>query len=223
MNSSSAYSAERGAAALAFVLLLAVPLLFVFGGAFVATVMQAATVNAGLAEDGISDQTSSMLEAPAGPAPAIPLEGGLGTGGLVEVRLPGITAPKVPALDRRVAPLVYGTLKALAKQGVHHVTFTYLFRTTQQQQDVQPVGTTMKARPGTSDHEAGTAVDIAGMRSRSDAGKIVAAFRASGFSWLGPRDAAHFFIPASQLGEADKYAFIKRQQRHYESGLWRQP
>ena len=218
MNSSSACK-ERGGAVFAVVFLLALPVVFVFGGAFLTSV-----VTAGAREDGVEvpgeSLTSSPLEAPASPAPVEPISD-LGTGGLVKVDLPNVSWPKVPALDRRVAPMLFGTIKALNAEGVENVTFNYFFRTSAQQAQITPVGTTLKAKPGTSDHERGTAIDVAGMSVRPDAGRIVEAFKRSGFSWLGPADRPHFFVPAWKLGEADKFAFLKRQQQHYQSGAWK--
>lgn len=225
MMSCRTRTTERGGAGCGVLLLLALPFLLIFGGAFLSTMVMGGATVAGGSVDGTGEaQTSSPLEMTADVgAPAVPVPGGLGTGGLVEVNLPNVSWPKVPALDRRVAPLLYGTIKAIHADGIKNVTFNYFFRTTAQQAAIVPVGTTMKARAGNSDHERGTAIDVAGMRSRPDAGRIVEHFRRSGFSWLGAKDAAHFYIPAWQLGEADKAAFLKRQQQHYQSGAWMRP
>lgn len=219
LNAEGRKNGERGGVAFAFVLLLLLPFVAVFGMAFVTTVLTATAMEQGVDVPGEA-LTSSPLEAPPAPAEAIPI-GDLGTGGLVEVRLPNVYYPKVPALDRRIAPLLRGTMKAMAADGINNVTFSYMFRSSAQQAAIVPVGTTMKARPGTSSHEAGLAVDVEGMRRRSDAGKIVEHFRRSGFKWLGPSDAAHFYIPEHMVGEPSRGAAVKKAQADYESGKWR--
>ena len=99
--------------------------------------------------------------------------------------------------------------------------FNSLFRSTEQQINIVPVGTTKKARPGSSLHEAGLAVDVSGMNARSDVPQIVAAFQAQGFNWLAPGDRPHFQLAPYTVGEADKFAVIRRAQDDYKSGRWR--
>ena len=103
----------------------------------------------------------------------------MGTGFLVCFNLPGVNLPKTPALDRRVARLLEAVRADLSVEGVPALHFTYGFRSTREQELVDP-GSNYKARPGTSPHEAGRAVDVSGMRTRSDRGQVIATFKRHG-------------------------------------------
>lgn len=140
----------------------------------------------------------------------------MGTHGLVCVRLPGVSYPRTPALDRRVARRWLAVKQDLDAQRIS-ITMTWGFRTNCQQRNVNPGGN-LKAVPGTSPHEAGRAVDVNGIRVRGDAAQIIATFRRHGWVWLGRRDPPHFEIKGHVVGEPNHIAWIRRSQAAYNGG-----
>jgi hypothetical protein len=147
--------------------------------------------------------------------PSIPLD--LDTAGLVCVRLPGVSYPRTSALDRRIAPLQIGVLEEADRQGLAPLRYTWALRTECQQRNVQPVGTALKARVGSSSHESGSAVDMSGLRARSDRQRIIAIYRQFG-AQHGTADWPHFAWPGSLVGEPNKHEWIKRQRREFRNG-----
>jgi hypothetical protein len=134
-------------------------------------------------------------------------------GYLVCVNLPGINKPRTAALDRRVATLWLQVKQDLDAQGIAPLRFSWAYRTMCQQANVNPGGN-LKAKSGTSPHEAGRALDVVGMSSRNDASAIVMTFRDHGWHWLGRRDPPHFEIKGYQVGEPSHIAWI--QKTHYD-------
>lgn len=141
----------------------------------------------------------------------------LGTAGLVCVKLPGVSYPKTPALDRRVAPRLFGAIQELERQNAPDLRFNYGFRSTCEQTRIQPVGTAQKARPGTSAHERGAAVDVAQLRARADRQRVIRVFREQGWTW-GSADWPHFEVKAHVVGEPDRFEWVRRQQRDFNAG-----
>ncbi|MDQ3566312.1 MAG: hypothetical protein M3436_20295 [Pseudomonadota bacterium] len=140
-----------------------------------------------------------------------------GSAELVCVRLNGVGGGKTPALDRRVARRMIGAINHLAEEGLAPLSFTWALRTTCQQRNVNP-GPNLKARPGSSPHEAGSAVDVSGMSSRRDAGRIVQIMGTHDFIWLGRRDPPHFHVMPATIGEASFGAWIRKIQHLYQLG-----
>lgn len=144
------------------------------------------------------------------PNTAIDLE----TAGLVCVRLPGVSYPKTPALDRRVVPLQLGVAREIDRRQMPALSYNYAFRSTCEQERIQPIGTALKAKPGTSAHEAGAALDIAGLRARPDRQLIVAIYKQ--FGWRhGTADWPHVAVPPSAVGERDYRSWIRTQQAEF--------
>lgn len=147
--------------------------------------------------------------------PNIPID--LEGAGLVCVNLPGVGYPKTPALDRRVVPRLFGVLQEIERQKRASLTFNYAFRSTCEQARISPVGTALKATPGTSAHEAGAALDVASLRARSDRVQIVSIFKM--FEWRhGTADWPHFAVMPSTVGERDYRSWIHRQQAEFSAG-----
>lgn len=136
---------------------------------------------------------------------------------LVCVRLNGVGGERTPALDRRVARRMIGVINHIAAERLAALSFTWAFRTTCQQKNVNP-GPNLKARPGNSPHEAGSAVDVSGMNSRRDAGRIVQIMGTHDFIWLGRRDPPHFHVMPATIGEASFGSWIRKTQHLYHSG-----
>lgn len=137
-------------------------------------------------------------------------------GSLVCVNLPGVGQPRTPALDRRVARRLLAVRQELDARGIS-ITFTWGFRTTCQQRLVQSGGN-LKAKPGTSPHEAGRAVDVNGMKTRPDRFIIIDAFQRAGWVWLGAKDPPHFDIKGYTVGEPSHAAWIRRMQEDFRRG-----
>ncbi|MDQ3685388.1 MAG: D-alanyl-D-alanine carboxypeptidase family protein [Acidobacteriota bacterium] len=208
---------ERGDAMLSFMLSLAFALFVIMLALFVTLMTVAPTPPA--------PATEAML--PGAEVDAERSNGGgrlpdeaqiedLGTGGLVCVRLPGVSYPKTPALDRRVARRWLAVKQDLDAQGIA-ITMTWGFRTNCQQRNINPGGN-LKAVPGTSPHEAGRAVDVNGIGVRGDAGRIIAAFRRQNWVWLGRRDPPHFEVKGHVVGEPNHIVWIRKSQAAYNSG-----
>ncbi len=144
----------------------------------------------------------------------IPLD--LEGAGLICVRLPGNSFPKTPALDRRVAPLHMGVVEEMERRKMAPLFYNYSFRSTCEQTRITPVGTALKAPPGSSAHEAAAALDAAELQARSDRQLIVAIFKQ--FGWRhGTADWPHFQIMPSTVGERDYGSWIKRQQANFNA------
>lgn len=141
----------------------------------------------------------------------------LGTGYLVCVYLPGVSYPRTPALDRRVAKRLLSVRRDLDGQGIAPLSFTWGFRTTCQQTLLKSNGN-LKAKPGTSPHEAGRAVDVNGILNRRDGGTIVLAFEKHGWVWLGAKDPPHFEVKGYLVGEASHWDWIRKAQDDFNNG-----
>lgn len=137
--------------------------------------------------------------------------------GLVCVRLPGVSYPKTPALDRRVARRLFDVTVTAARRGMRPWSYNYGFRTSCEQARIRPVGTTQKAPVGTSGHERGAAVDVQQLFARSDVWAVINLFREYGWSW-GPGDKPHFEVKPWVLGEPDRFAWVRRQQQAFQEG-----
>lgn len=147
----------------------------------------------------------------------------LSTGYLVCVNLPGVNLPRTSALDARVARRYLAVKQDLDAAGIPQVRFTWGLRTTCQQVNVKPSGNNPKARPGTSPHEAGRAVDVVGMDPssaavRKDRLQIIAIFEKHNFRWKGKGDPPHFDIDAALAGEKSNYHWILKTQADYKAG-----
>lgn len=148
----------------------------------------------------------------------------LSTGYLVCVSLPGIRSSRMPALDVRVARRYLAVKQELDALGIPTVFFTWAFRTNCQQINVRPSGRNPKAKPGTSPHEAGRALDVVGLDPssgafrKSDWFKIVKVFQNHGWRWLARKDPPHMDIDASQAGELSNYIWIQKAQTDYKRG-----
>jgi len=197
-----------------------VPILLGILIAFLFAVIVALTMVASIiATPGAGDDAAQIVEGM--PESAVPdeLGGESGSGGaqLVCVYLPGVSLPRTAALERRVARRYLAVKQRLDRNGVGNLTMTWGFRTTCQQINVD-AGPNLKAKPGTSPHEAGRAVDVTGMRWRPDRAAIVAAFRDEGFRWLGMADPPHFEVPAEELGYESRRQMIVEAQTAFQSG-----
>ncbi len=175
---------------------------------FIAAGSARTTSGAGVREPGAADDPPTSTDDE-------PID--LGTGMLVCVDMPGVHAPKTPALDRRVARKLLAVRLDLQAQGIPPLRFTYGFRSTREQIAVNPGGN-LKAAPGTSPHEAGRAVDVSGMRTRPDRSYIIATFKRHGWQHLGLYDLPHFQIPAEAVGEPNRIAMIWKAQADYARG-----
>jgi hypothetical protein len=148
----------------------------------------------------------------------------LSTGFLVCVSLPGIRAGRTPALDVRVARRYLAVKQDLDAQGISTVFFTWGFRTNCQQINIRPSGRNPKAKPGTSPHEAGRALDVVGLDPSSaafrknDYFKIVKVFQNHGWHWLARKDPPHMHIDCSQVGEFSNLIWIQKAQTDYKKG-----
>jgi hypothetical protein len=163
-----------------------------------------------LTQGGNGEQSMSNTEI------EIPSNLDAGGAGLVCVHLPGINRPRTAALDRRVARRYAAVMNTLQSEGIN-ITFTWAFRTKCQQINVNP-GTNLKAKPGTSPHEAGRAVDVNGMKVNPKRGRIISVFKQFGWRWLGHKDPPHFEIPAETVGEASRFAMISKNQSDFQRG-----
>ncbi len=148
----------------------------------------------------------------------------LSTGYLVCVNLPGIHFPRTPALDRRVAEKYLAVKRDLDLQGIPTVTFNWAFRSNCQQVQIVPSpnpgnksGRNPKAKPGTSPHEAGRALD-GNVRTRKDLKDIVATFYRHGWIWLAEKDPPHFEVLGYTVGEPSHYAWIQKIQESFKQG-----
>lgn len=65
------------------------------------------------------------------------------------------------------------------------------------------------ARPGTSDHEKGLALDVVS----TDTNKLVSLLTAAGLSWLGPADPVHFSLTGLKTQTSAKKATPKSSAR----------
>ncbi len=149
--------------------------------------------------------------------PASEAEIDFGGAQLVCVRLPGVNYPRTPALDRRAVRRLIAAMQQMEAEGISGMTFTWGFRTTCQQENVD-AGPNLKAKPGTSPHESGGAVDMNGMRVRPDRGRIVQIMQQHGFRWLGVRDPPHFDVMPSTVGEVTRGAWIRKAQELFRQG-----
>jgi LAS superfamily LD-carboxypeptidase LdcB len=132
------------------------------------------------------------------------------------INLPGVSLPRTAALDRRVARRLSAVIEDLQSQGIK-ISFTWGFRTTCQQRQVNSGGN-LKARPGTSPHEAGRAVDVNGILKRPDSSQIIATFQKYGWVWLGPKDPPHFEIKGFTVNEASHLQWIEKIQQDFQAG-----
>lgn len=141
---------------------------------------------------------------------------------LVCVNLPGVNFPRTPALDRRVALMYLSVKRDLDAQGVPPLRFSWGFRSNCQQINVVPSananGVNPKAKPGTSPHEAGRALDVRDMTRRSDVGIIVATFNKHGWRWLAQKDPPHFDVLGYRVGEASHGKWIQKIQASFNAG-----
>lgn len=146
----------------------------------------------------------------------------LSTGYLVCVNLFGMSPGRTPALDRRVAQMYLQVKRDLDAQGVPPIGVSWAFRSNCQQINVRPSnnkhGVNPKAKPGTSPHEAGRALDLRGMLERRDVGQIVATFRKHGWIWLGEKDPPHFEVLGLTIGEPSHYQWIQKIQQSFKQG-----
>lgn len=204
-------------------MILLLPLVFIFALLFsmcgsvhrAQSAAEKLTGNLGLLSAAANDPRQPHLQPTPTLDPKVPLD--LEGAGLVCVNLPGVGFPKTPALDRRVAPRLFGVLQEINRQGRAGLTFNYAFRSSCEQARVAPVGTALKAAVGTSAHEAGAAVDVAGLRARGDRLQIVSIFKQ--FNWRhGTADWPHFAVMPSTVGERDYRSWIKRQQAEFTAG-----
>lgn len=141
----------------------------------------------------------------------------VGIDGLVCINLPGVSYPRTPALSRVVALKLLAVRQELDARGVPALTFSWGFRTTCQQRNVDSGGN-LKAKPGTSPHEAGRAVDVHGMTTRPDAREIINTFRNHGWVWLGHKDPPHFEIKGYEVGISSHIAWIIASQTDFNQG-----
>lgn len=148
---------------------------------------------------------------------------------LVCVNLPGVSFPRTPALDRRVAEMWLAVRKDLEQSGVAPLSFSWAFRSNCQQVNVTPsvnpnnrTGHNSKALPGRSPHEAGRGLDVKGMTTRKDVGQIVAAFNRHGWRWLGATDPPHFEVLGYLVGEPNHSSWIRKIQESYKQGYPKQ-
>lgn len=124
-----------------------------------------------------------------------------------------LEAPKILAVDRRIArrinalrPAVKQRLVRVLKKLPKKVTLlvTSATRTREEQASLRPTFG-IKARPGTSTHEDGRALDVNvlvdGVRvsPRSHHKIIGKAMASEGFKHLGPRDPVHYSIPKTDI------------------------
>lgn len=145
----------------------------------------------------------------------------LGSGYLKCVELNGVNFPRTPALDRRVRQIWLETKQDMDAQGIPALSFTWGFRTNCQQVNVDS-GPNTKAEPGTSPHEAGRALDVRGMSTRSDRELIKAIFRKHKWHWAGVADPPHFDIKGYTVGEPSHADWIRKAQADFEHGAPRE-
>lgn len=210
--------AERGGIMLGFAFVLLLLILGIF-----AMVLMMASLPAPGSFTGEGGAAASAPSGSAGGADpnGIPIEAGeldSGGSGLQCIFLPGVSYPKTPALDRRIARRYLAVKQALDAAGVRNLTFTWAFRTNCQQRLVN-AGPNLKAAPGSSPHEAGRALDVSGMRVRGDAAKIVSIFRNGGARWLGQKDPPHFDWEPGDVGENSSGAMIRKNQAAWQQGV----
>jgi hypothetical protein len=148
--------------------------------------------------------------------PTAEAESDFGGAGLACTRLPGVNHPRTPALDRRVVRRFNAAMQDFYAKNID-LTFTWGFRTNCQQIHVDSGGN-LKARPGTSPHEAGRAVDVRGMLVNPRREEIIAIFHRHAFRWLGRKDPPHFEVLPSTVGEASGVAWIQKIQADFRSG-----
>jgi hypothetical protein len=132
------------------------------------------------------------------------------------INLPGVNLPRTSALDHRVARRLKAVMEDLSNQGIK-ISFTWGFRSTCQQRNVNSGGN-LKARPGTSPHEAGRAVDVNGILQRPDSSQIITTFQKYGWVWLGPKDPPHFEIKGFTVNEASPLQWIEKIQQDFQTG-----
>lgn len=212
-------SRETGGAAIALLLTIAI----VVGGGFAGLSMLLIMIGGFSASGTAAESTASTAPIQTGPDGAVEAvqinqSVDLGQGGLVCIYLSGVRG--TPALDRRVAPKLYDVLTEVKERRLQRLDFTWLFRTNCQQWNIKG-SYGVKAKPGTSPHEAGRAVDVSGMTSRIDRYQIVEIFRKYGWKWLGTGhrpDPPHFEIEPWQVGEPNKGEMIRRAQEDWKRG-----
>jgi hypothetical protein len=209
---------QKGNLMVGLLLVFAVMSLFVLGVLLLIAGQGAGTdaspVNAQVSDSAepSEDQISGMPEGG---------EGDFGTATLQCVHIPGVSYPKTPALDRRVARRYLAVKQELESHGIRNLTANWAFRSNCQQRNVNPGGN-LKARPGTSPHEAGRAIDFNGMPYGAgpikDGHLIVQIFLKHGWTWLGRRDPPHFEIKGHMVGEPSHGAWISRIQAGFSRG-----
>jgi len=127
-------------------------------------------------------------------------------------------------LDPKLAKIA-SNLPKVAKQLGFTARVTSGFRTHKQQQDLydawrQGRSPYPAARPGTSDHEIGKAIDVLS----TDEGALVALLTEAGLFWAGASDPIHFSMigPNSRLavarGESKKYAMPGKDEMEFITG-----
>lgn len=160
-----------------------------------------------------SGQDSAGISPTVAPTESVPLE----AEGLVCVSLPGVAYPKTPALDRRVARRLFDVTKTAHERGIGPWRYNYGFRTSCEQARIRPVGTSQKAPVGASGHERGAAVDVQQLFARNDVWAVINLFREHGWSWK-PTDKPHFEVKPWVVGEPDRFAWVRRQQKAFQEG-----
>jgi hypothetical protein len=221
LNLKSPARRQRGMGLIASLTLLFVGVLvLLFGGAFFILALSPAGPTGRAPRDARPPASAPGGGLPGNPPDSVPPidqpDGDFGGAGLACVDLPGVNHPRTPALDRRVVRRFLPVKQELDSQNIH-LRFTWGFRTNCQQIHVDSGGN-LKARPGTSPHEAGRAVDVSGMLVNPRRDEIIATFRRHGWLWLGRKDPPHFEVLPSTVGEASKIGWIQKIQADFRAG-----
>ncbi|HWQ36588.1 MAG TPA: D-alanyl-D-alanine carboxypeptidase family protein [Blastocatellia bacterium] len=143
--------------------------------------------------------------------------------------------PRLAALDPVARKRLDAAMRDLRRQGLRP-RLTTTFRSHSEQRGIYRCyhkrgcrarrGIYRAARPGTSMHEAGLAVDVAGVaaggrrhrRMTRDGRKIVRIMQKHGFRWPhGMRDPVHFEISPRQAGYRTQRAAIRAGQQRWAS------
>lgn len=141
--------------------------------------------------------------------------------------------PRLAALDPVARKRLDAAMRDLRRQGLRP-RLTTTFRSHSEQSGIYRCyhkrgcrarrGIYRAARPGTSMHEAGLAVDVAGVaaggrrhqRMTRDGRKIVRIMQKHGFRWPhGMRDPVHFEISPRQAGYRTQHAAIRAGQQRW--------
>lgn len=133
---------------------------------------------------------------------------------LQPINLPGLGDTY---LDSSIIPAVKQWIDSASKSCCVKLSFTSAFRSTQKQKDIaDDKNSITPAKPGTSLHEAGYAVDISWISIPENRKKCVV--KNSGLSWggnLNPPDEVHFFreVPG---GRKNRTKYINEAQDEYK-------